>query len=84
MVCGIVGIVLGFVPFVNWAALVLDIVAVSLGGVVMSKAKHDPVANLGAAKAGVVLGIVGLAFFLIAVLCLASFYSAILGGAALS
>lgn len=73
LVCGIVGIVGGFIPYVGYFTLILSILGVVFGALSMKKLKavNQPA---GLATAGLVLGIVGCAFSLIGAIC----YSCIL------
>jgi hypothetical protein len=63
MVCGIVGLVLFWVPVICW---ILAILAIIFGGVGIAKA-NGGAPNRGMAVAGVVLGIVALALYVIVI-----------------
>jgi uncharacterized membrane protein YeaQ/YmgE (transglycosylase-associated protein family) len=56
LVCGIVGIVLGWFPGINYVALVLAILGIVLGAIAR---KNSPAEKKGLATAGLVLGIIG-------------------------
>jgi hypothetical protein len=56
LVCGIVGIVLGWVPGVNYIALILGILGIVFGALAR---KNAPADKKGLATAGLVLGIIG-------------------------
>jgi hypothetical protein len=80
MVVGIVGLVLTIVPFVTWIGLICDIVAIALGAVAQNRARTEPVANVGAAKAGLIMGCIGLGLFLLVLVVIGSLFASILGG----
>ncbi|MDR0402486.1 MAG: hypothetical protein LBH35_02725 [Treponema sp.] len=56
LVCGIIGIVLGWFPVINYAALVLAILGIVFGAIAI---KNAPADKKGIATAGLVLGIIG-------------------------
>jgi hypothetical protein len=56
LVCGIIGIVLGWFPGINYVALVLAILGIVLGVISRKSASPD---KKGLATAGLVLGIIG-------------------------
>jgi hypothetical protein len=56
LVCGIIGIVAGWLPGVNYFALVLAILGIVFGAVARKSAAPD---KMGMATAGLVLGIIG-------------------------
>lgn len=62
LVLGIIGVVLCWIPVTGWA---LNILAVIFGGVGMGRAKRGEATNKSAAVAGLILGAVGLAIWLI-------------------
>ncbi len=68
LVCGILGIIGGFIPVVNYFTLVLAILGVVFG-VKGRKAAAVTGQGMGQATAGLVLGIIGLAFSVIGVIC---------------
>ncbi len=75
LVCGILGIVGGFIPVVQYFTLVLSIVGIVLG----VKARKDLGAQgqpTGMATAGMVLGIIGVAFAVIGIIAMAACASA--------
>jgi hypothetical protein len=80
MVVGIVALILTIIPFLTWLGLIGDIVAVSLGAVATSRNKTQPISNAGAAKAGLILGLIGIGLFLLVIIIFASLFGAILGG----
>jgi hypothetical protein len=57
LVLGIIGLVLCWLLWVGW---VLNILAIILGGVGVSRANHGTATNKGSAMAGLILGIIGL------------------------
>ncbi|GHU34218.1 hypothetical protein FACS1894105_00600 [Clostridia bacterium] len=66
LICGILGIIGGFIPIVQYFTLVLAIVGTVLG--VKARKSAGPNSR-GIATAGLVLGIIGLAFSAIGVIC---------------
>jgi hypothetical protein len=56
LVCGIIGIVLGWYPGVNYIALILAILGIVFGALAL---KNAPADKKGLATAGLVLGIIG-------------------------
>jgi hypothetical protein len=56
LVCGIVGIVGGWIPGINYFALVLAILGIVFGAIALKSASAD---KRGMAMAGLVLGIIG-------------------------
>ena len=78
-VLGIVGAVLMFIPFVDFIAVVLGLLAVVFGAVGLSRAKNLGGAGRGMAITGIVLGIVAVA---ISFVFIAAIYGAVhhLGG----
>jgi len=68
LVCGIIGIIGAFIPYVNIFCLVLAILGIVFGVKGMKKAKITG-AGKGLAVAGLVLGIIGTSFSAILVLC---------------
>ena len=73
LVCGILGIVGGLIPYVGYFTFILSILGVVFGAISMKKLKATGQSQ-GLAIAGLVLGIVGCAFSLIGAIC----YSCIL------
>ncbi len=69
LVLGIIGVVITCVWYI---AVILDVLAIIFGSVALNKAKSEPVANVGMAKAGLVLGCVGIGLILVVVLLFAS------------
>lgn len=65
LVCGILGIVGGFIPVVQYFTLVLSILGVVFG--VMGRKRAN--GKSGLATAGLVLGVIGLAVSLLGVIC---------------
>ncbi len=67
LVCGILGVVGSFIsiPIVSTLTLVFSIVAIVFGTI----ARKNPEQNRNMATAGMVLGIVGAAFSVAAILC---------------
>lgn len=82
LVCGILGIVGGFIPVVSYFTLVLAILGIVFGAKATKIAKATG-ENKGLATAGLVLGIIGTALGAIGVLC-AVCAAGILGAAALA
>lgn len=68
LVCGIIGVIFCWFGWFSFVALVLSIVGIVLGAKGMQVAKTTN-AGKGLAVAGLVCGIVGTAFSLIAVVC---------------
>ncbi len=65
LVCGILGIIGGFIPVVTYFTLVLAILGIVFG----VKGRKAGGANTGLATAGLVCGIVGVAFSAAGVIC---------------
>lgn len=68
LVCGILGLIGGWFPVVQYFTLVLSILGIVLG----AKAKKAAVANgepTGMATAGLVLGIISVALTILAIVC---------------
>lgn len=67
MILGIVGIVLTFIPGLNFVGIVCGILAIVFG--VMSKNKinnsNNEIFGLGMAKAGMILGIITIGIFIV-------------------
>ena len=76
LVCGIVGIVGGWIPGLSWVTLIIAIVGIVLGAIGMKKAKENNEPK-GLATAGLVLGIIGTAIAVLAVICVVCFFTAI-------
>ncbi|MEG0230028.1 MAG: DUF4190 domain-containing protein [Oscillospiraceae bacterium] len=70
LVCGILGIVGGFIPVVQYFTLVLAILGIVFGAKAKKTATDD---KRGLAVAGLVCGIVGTAFGAIGVICAVCF-----------
>lgn len=68
LVCGILGIIGGWIPVVCYFTLVLSIVGIVLG-VKGKKIAQETNEGSGLATAGLVLGIIGTVFGVIGVLC---------------
>ena len=77
MVLGILGMVIGWIPGLNWLGLPCAIVALVLGIIGRKKAKEVG-APTCMATAGVVLGIISLTVVVLAILCVIVFAGAIL------
>lgn len=73
-VLGIVGAVLMFIPFVNYIAVLLGVLAVTFGGVGINRSKRLGGAGKGMAITGLVLGLISIA---ISVLFIAAIYAAV-------
>lgn len=69
LVLGIIGVVLCWIPFTGWA---LNILAVIFGGVGMGRAKRGEATNKSSALAGLVLGAIGLAVWIVIVIVMAA------------
>jgi hypothetical protein len=70
LVCGILGIVGSFIPFVGYFTLVLAILGIIFGVIGMKKCNANGGEGKGLAVAGLVLGIIGAAFGVIGVICI--------------
>ena len=68
LVCGILGVVLCWVPIASWVVLVLSILGIVFGANGMKKSKAAGQSQ-GLAIAGLVCGIVGAVFSLIGAIC---------------
>jgi hypothetical protein len=68
MVCGIVGVVLGWIPFVFWLGFILGILALVFGGIGRGRAGRGEANNGGQATAAIVLGAVALVFGVLSVI----------------
>lgn len=68
LVCGILGLVGGFIPVVSYFTFILSILGIVFGakGKKMSIAANEPT---GMATAGLVLGIVGVALSVLGIMC---------------
>jgi hypothetical protein len=73
-VLGIVGAVLMFIPFVDYIAIILGVLAVIFGGVGISRSKRLGGAGKGMAITGLVLGLISVA---ISILFIAAIYAAV-------
>ena len=79
MVCGIIGLIFCWIPFVNIIGLILGIIAIVLGS---SGRKTLPPSKRGMATAGFVLGIISLIFsvvWLLVVIILIATFGAVVG-----
>ena len=62
LVCGIVGAVLGLIPFTFWLAWILGVLAIVFGVIGRGRADREPAAGRrSTATAGLILGIVAIA-----------------------
>jgi len=77
LVCGILGLVGGFIPVVQYFTLILAILAVIFG---VKARKTAPPDKRGMATIGMVLGIIGLGLTVIAIICVAVCAGAFLSG----
>lgn len=68
LVCGIIGIVGGWIPGVTYVALPLAILGIIFGVIGMKKAKASGESK-GLAVAGLVCGIIGTVFAVIGLIC---------------
>lgn len=68
LVCGILGLVGGFIPYVKYFTLVLAIVAIVLGSKTQ-KAARVAGESTAMATTGMVLGIIGVAFTVLLIAC---------------
>jgi hypothetical protein len=73
-VLGIVAAVLMFIPFIDYVAIILGVLAVILGGVGINRSKRLGGAGKGMAITGLVLGIISVA---ISILFIAAIYAAV-------
>ena len=71
LVCGILGIIGSFIPYVMFFTLILAVLGIIFGIMGMKKAKQIGSGN-GLAVAGLVLGIVVTLFGLVGVICWAT------------
>lgn len=69
MVCGILGIVFSWIPFVVYIAFPLAVVGIILAGIAMSRINKGGEGSKGMAVAGLVCGIVGAALGLPMLIC---------------
>lgn len=69
LVCGLLGIIGSFIPFVKYFTLVLAILGIVFGAIGMKKVKASGSNSTGLATAGLVLGIIGTAFSAVGVIC---------------
>jgi hypothetical protein len=65
LVLGIIGVVLCWVPFTGWA---LNILAIVFGAVGRKRAVEGQATNKSSAVAGLVLGVVGLAVWIVIII----------------
>ena len=66
MVCGIVGIVLAFIPFAFFIALPLGLLAMVFGGIGIRRARRGEATNQGMAITGLITGLIALIVSIIA------------------
>jgi hypothetical protein len=78
MVTSIVGVVLSLTPCLNWAGIIPCIIGIVLSVIALQKIKAGEAEGEGMAKAGLICGIVGIAFWIYFMLVM----GALLGGAA--
>tara|TARA_B110000285_G_C14717467_1_gene420600 strand:- start:224 stop:559 length:336 start_codon:yes stop_codon:yes gene_type:complete len=80
LVLGILSIVLFFT---SWLAIVMGILAIIFGVVAKNKIKADPdLAHTGgAAKGGIIMGIIGIVIVIIMIIVVAMFFVAVVGNA---
>lgn len=78
LVLGILSIVLFFT---SWLAIVMGILAIIFGVVAKNKIKADPdLAHTGgAAKGGIIMGIIGIVIVIIMIIVIAMFFAAVVG-----
>lgn len=69
LVCGLLGIIGGFIPFVTYVAWLCGILGIVFGAIGMKKAKEVGSGN-GLAIAGLVLGIIGTAVGVLGFICI--------------
>ncbi len=75
LVCGIIGIVGGWIPGVTYVALPLAILGIIFGVIGMKKAKASGESK-GLAVAGLVCGIIGTVFAVIGLICVVCVFAA--------
>lgn len=68
LICGILGLIGGWIPVVQYFTLILSIIGLILGIIARKKAAQEGQPK-GMATAGIVLSIIGLAFAGIIILC---------------
>jgi hypothetical protein len=68
MVCGIVGVVLGWIPFVFWLGFILGILALVFGAIGRGRFGRGEANNGGQATAAIVLGAVAIVFGVLSVI----------------
>ena len=64
LILGIIGFIFSFIPGINWVFVIVDIVAIILGFIGLSKAKKNG-SRKGGAITGLILGIIGIITVLI-------------------
>ncbi len=69
LVCGILGIIGGFIPFVSYFTTVLAVLGLIFGVIGRKKSTLAYGKASGIATAGLVLGVIGVAFAVIGLLC---------------
>lgn len=75
LVCGIVGVVLGLLPWTFWAAWVLGVLAIVFSAIGRRKADREPAAGRRSmATAGLILGIVAIGLGIVGLIVLMSFF----------
>lgn len=68
MVCGIVGVVLGWIPFVFWLGFILGILALVFGVIGRGRTQRGEANNGGQATAAIVLGAVAIVLAILSVI----------------
>ena len=79
-VLGIVGLVLAFIPIIDYVSFPLAVLAVVFGGVGISRAKTRGGAGKGMAITGLVLGLITLAIAIMFLVLVYAAFSAVSGG----
>jgi len=77
LVCGILGLIGGFIPVIQYFTLVLSIVAIILG-IKAKKDLQEQSQPTGTATAGMVLGIISVAITVISIIAVAACASSLL------
>ena len=74
LVCGIVGVVFGLIPWTFWLAWVLGVLAIVFGAIGRRRADREPAAGKRSmATAGLILGIVSIALGVVGLIILVTF-----------
>lgn len=72
-VCGLVGLILSFVPFAFWLGLILGVLGTVFGAIGWRRAAADPeVPSKGLSIAGTILGVLAVVVFVLWVALIAS------------